>query len=172
MIRRSITLTLLLCFALSFTACGEQQIIDNAQAVVDGAQSVVTVMSLKDPGSTQFQKAKDFVTQAQKFLDAYKNLKSPDANIALELADLISAFEVSIQPLISLGPVEAASIAGVNVALRVIAAHVHKKIAKSLASLESSKSGVQADLTPDSRLQTPDLRKVDARLKAFLDKKK
>jgi len=138
----------LLCAAIVFASvtmsgCNGKNVLNNTQAVVSGGHDVLNAMSATDPS---FAKVQKFVNDAQAMLDAYKNARTPGecANVVVIAGDVVSAFQSAILPLITVSPALAAMIAGIDVALRVVAANIHACVQSQAAKAAKASKAAAA----------------------------
>lgn len=119
---------------LAFTGCSGKDTLANLQAVEAGAQDVVSGMSAADP---RFAKAQKFLDDAKAFLAAYQAASANDptdcTNLATKAAEIVSTFQSIILPLLAVSPLLAAAVAGIDVALRLVASHFNTCVTKALA---------------------------------------
>lgn len=115
--------------SLGLTSCSSKNTVANLQAVVAGAQDVVNAMSASDPGLAKAQK---FLDDARALLTAYQAAVATNpagcSNLATTAGNIVSAFQSVILPLLGVNPLLAAAVAGIDVALRLVASHFNSCI--------------------------------------------
>jgi hypothetical protein len=143
-------LTAAITFSLVTFGCGAQSVINNLRAIVSGANDVLSTMSVKDPN---FAKAKKFAEDSQALLDAYVAAQTPGecANVAIVAAHLVSAFQSVILPILAINPLLAAAIAGIDVALRLVAANFHACVVKAPAKVLAASDAVSGAVLDEAR---------------------
>ncbi len=166
MYKRLVLPLLLILILTPLADCGNASVVNNLQAVVSGARDVVAALAANDPNLAGAQK---FVTDAQALLDAYKAAVAADPNACVDVAslaaNLVSAFQSAILPLLHVSPIVAAAIAGIDVALRLVVANLHtcitkmgSKASRVLTSAAMSKT-MDADKVFKEYLASPKVKK-------------
>jgi hypothetical protein len=140
-------LTAAIIFSMVTVGCGAKTVIANLRAVVSGSNDVLGKMNAKDPS---FAKVKKFAEDAQALLDAYVAAQTAGEciNIATVASHLVSAFQDVILPLLAINPLLAAAVAGIDVALRLVAANFHSCIANAppLSISQTASAAMSEDL--------------------------
>jgi hypothetical protein len=133
-----LAISLLAGICTTQTGCSAPQIENNMSAGLQGARDVVTAMVKIDPNDPRIAGVRKWIDTGQAFLDAFKAAPGACADLASRAASLVDAFTVAILPLISVSPIVAAAIVGIDVALRVIAANFHTCIQKATAAVAAT----------------------------------
>jgi hypothetical protein len=146
-------LTAAIVFSLVTIGCGASSVIKNLQAVVSGANDVLRTMSATDPS---FAKAKKFAEDAQALLDAYTAAQTTGEcmNVATVAGHLVTAFQSVILPILSINPLLAAAVAGIDVALRIVAANFHTCIVKAATAISVTTSKASKTRSKTSNLMS------------------